>query len=199
MSNSNRSAKKELERIYGKGCFFNRAKVAEQIEAMGGIKTFKVFVQEKRFKGKPISHQITYHHLKHKSEGGKATVENGANVEEVAHQYLHSLPRNQEEIINNMLREFKLNCVMMTGDGQVQEAQSISFNFGEDVLVIPLYDNDERHKPEVARQQADERERAKHTKEYKKKKKYERLQNPTRAMKKRELQRMIEEEEDWDR
>lgn len=199
MSNSNRSAKKELERIYGKGCFFNRAKVAEQIEAMGGIKTFKVFVQEKRFKGKPISHQITYHHLKHKSEGGKATVENGANVEEVAHQYLHSLPRNQEEIINNMLREFKLNCVMMTGDGQVQEAQSISFNFGEDVLVIPLYDNDERHNPEVARQQAKEREKAKHTKEYKKKKKYERLQNPTRAMKKRELQRMIEEEEDWDR
>ena len=199
MSNSNRSAKKELERIYGKGCFFNRAKVAEQIEAMGGIKTFKVFVQEKRFKGKPISHQITYHHLKHKSEGGKATVENGANVEEVAHQYLHSLPRNQEEIINNMLREFKLNCVMMTGDGQVQEAQSISFNFGEDVLVIPLYDNDERHNPEVARQQAEERENAKHTKEYKKKKKYERLQNPTRAMKKRELQRMIEEEEDWDR
>ena len=199
MSNSNRSAKKELERIYGKGCFFNRAKVAEQIEAMGGIKTFKVFVQEKRFKGKPISHQITYHHLKHKSEGGKATVENGANVEEVAHQYLHSLPRNQEEIINNMLREFKLNCVMMTGDGQVQEAQSISFNFGEDVLVIPLYDNDERYNPEVARQQAEERERAKHTKEYKKKKKYERLQNPTRAMKKRELQKMIEEEEDWDR
>ena len=199
MSNSNRSAKKELERIYGKGCFFNRAKVAEQIEAMGGIKTFKVFVQEKKFKGKPISHQITYHHLKHKSEGGKATVENGANVEEVAHQYLHSLPRNQEEIINNMLREFKLNCIMMTGDGQVQEAQSISFNFGEDVLVIPLYDNDERHNPEVARQQAEEREKAKHTKEYKKKKKYERLQNPTRAMKKRELQRMIEEEEDWDR
>ena len=199
MSNSNCSAKKELERIYGKGCFFNRAKVAEQIEAMGGIKTFKVFVQEKKFKGKPISHQITYHHLKHKSEGGKATVENGANVEEVAHQYLHSLPRNQEEIINNMLREFKLNCVMMTGDGQVQEAQSISFNFGEDVLVIPLYDNDERHNPEVARQQAEEREKAKHTKEYKKKKKYERLQNPTRAMKKRELQRMIEEEEDCDR
>ena len=199
MSNSNCSAKKELERIYGKGCFFNRAKVAEQIEAMGGIKTFKVFVQEKKFKGKPISHQITYHHLKHKSEGGKATVENGANVEEVAHQYLHSLPRNQEEIINNMLREFKLNCVMMTGDGQVQEAQSISFNFGEDVLVIPLYDNDEKHNPEVARQQAEEREKAKHTKEYKKKKKYERLQNPTRAMKKRELQRMIEEEEDWDR
>lgn len=72
MSNSNRSAKKELERIYGKGCFFHRAHVAERIEEIGGIKTFKVFVKEKRFKGKPISHQITYHHLKHKSEGRKS-------------------------------------------------------------------------------------------------------------------------------
>ena len=68
MSNKNRSAKKELERLYGKGCFFNRARCAERIEAMGGIKTFKIFVQEKRFKGKPISHQITSHHLNHKSE-----------------------------------------------------------------------------------------------------------------------------------
>ena len=98
-----------------------------------------------------------------------------------------------------MLREFKLNCVMMTGDGQVQEAQSISFDFGEDVLVIPLYDNDERHNPEIARRQAEEREKQRHTEEYKKQKKRQRLQNPTRAMKKRELQKMIEEEEEWER
>ena len=195
MSKNNRSAKKELERIYGKGCFFERAHIAEKIEAMGGIRTFKIFVQEKKFKGKPISHQITYHHLKHRSEGGKATVENGANVEEAAHQYLHSLPRDQEEVINNMLREFKLNCVMMTGDGQIQEAKSISFDFGKDVLVIPLYDNDERHNPEIARQQAKERRK---TSEYKKQKKYERHKNPTRAMKKRELQQMIEEEDEWE-
>lgn len=198
MSNKNRSAKKELERIYGKGCFFNRARCAERIEAMGGIKTFKVFIQEKRFKGKPISHQITYHHLKHKSEGGKATVDNGANIEEVAHQYMHSLPREQEEVVNNMIRDFKLNCVVMTGNGEVQEAKSISFDFEEDVLVIPLVDNDERHNPEIARQQAAEREAKRHTEEYKKRKKYERLKNPTRAMKKKELQQMIEEEEEWE-
>ena len=209
MGKSNRSAKKELERIYGKGCFFERANIAERIEAMGGIRTFKIFVQEKKFKGKPISHQITYHHLRHRSEGGKSTVENGANVEEVAHQYLHSLPRDQEEVINNMLREFKLNCVMMTGDGQIQEAKSISFDFGEDVLVIPLYDNDERYNPEIAKQQAEERRREteearqrdeerRKTPEYKKQKKYERHKNPTRAMKKRELQQMIEEEDEWE-
>lgn len=209
MSKSNRSAKKELERLYGKGCFFKRAHIEERIEAMGGIRTFKVFVQEKKFKGKPISHQITYHHLKHKSEGGKATAENGANVEEIAHQYLHSLPRNQEEVINNMFREFKLNCVMMTGAGEIQQAQSISFNFGEDVLVIPLYDNTPESNPEVARQQAEERRRIaeearqkdeerRKSPEYKKKKKYERMKNPTRAMKKQDLKRRIEEEEEWE-
>lgn len=192
----NKKIRKELERIYGKGCFFDRAKVAERIERMGGIKTFKVFVQEKRFKGKPISTQISLHHLKHRSEGGGTTVENGANVEEIAHQYMHSLPREQEEIINNMLREFKLNCIMMTGDGQVQEAQSISFNFGEDVLTIPLYDNNERYNPEVARQQSEERKK---TIEQKKKEKYSKHKNPTRAMKKRELQQLIEEEDEWER
>ena len=30
MSKNNRSAKKELERIYGKGCFFERAHIAER-------------------------------------------------------------------------------------------------------------------------------------------------------------------------
>lgn len=207
MGKNNRSARKELERLYGRGCFFKRAGIEEKIEKIGGIRTFKLFVKEKRFKGKPISHQITYHHLKHKSERGKSTVENGANVEEIAHQYIHSLPRNQEEIINDMLREFKLGCVIMTGDGKIQEAKSISFNFEDDVLVIPLYDNDEKHNPDIAKEQA--REKAfqrqeevaeiKRTKSYKKKKKYERYKNPTRAMKKKELQQMIEEEEGWER
>ena len=51
MGKSNKAAKENLERIYGKGCFFNRACIAERIEKMGGIKTFKVFVKEKRYKG----------------------------------------------------------------------------------------------------------------------------------------------------
>lgn len=206
MSKSNRSARKDLERKYGKGCFFKRAHCEEQIEAIGGIKTFHVFIQEKKYKGKKISHQITYHHLKHRSEGGRTSEENGANVEEIAHQYLHSLPREQEEIINNMLREFKMNCYLTTGDGQIQQAQSITINFGEDVIVIPLEDNTPEYNPELAKQQARDRaiqrmeelEERKRTKEYKQAKKYERLKNPTRAMKKRDLQRMIDEEEGWE-
>ena len=86
MGKSNRHIKRKLERIYGKGCFFSRAHIAERIEAMGGIKTYRRFVEEKRYKGKKISHIITFHHLKHRSEGGQKSIENGANLEEIAHQ-----------------------------------------------------------------------------------------------------------------
>ncbi len=71
MSKNNKSARKQLERICGKGCFFDRAHCEEKIEQMDGIKTYKRFLKEKRYVGKKISHQITFHHLKHRSERRK--------------------------------------------------------------------------------------------------------------------------------
>lgn len=107
---SNKSAREALEAIYGRGCMFKRAKIAERIEAMGGIKTYKKFLEEKRYKPKDIKKLesiLTYHHLTHKFHGGKATVKNGAEVNALAHTYMHSLPEEQEEVINDMLRDFK--------------------------------------------------------------------------------------------
>ena len=68
MSNKrNKQARKELERIYGKGCFVARAKVAERIETPDEL-SFKRFAQKKKFKGKKTKNRMTFHHLKHKSE-----------------------------------------------------------------------------------------------------------------------------------
>lgn len=50
---------------------------------------------------------MTLHHLQHRSESGSTSAENGAIINELAHRYMHSLPRNQEEIINNYIREWK--------------------------------------------------------------------------------------------
>lgn len=69
---TNKAAREELERIYGKGCFFARAKLAERLEEKGIELSFRKFVERKIFKGKIISHRITYHHLKHKSERWKS-------------------------------------------------------------------------------------------------------------------------------
>lgn len=142
----NRIVREELEKIYGKGCFFFRADCAKRIEELGGIENFKTYVSKKRYKGKPISHRMTMHHLVHRSEGGPTTIENGANVEEIAHQYLHSLPREQEEIVNNMLREFKINCLVMNGKGEIQDYKSFNIDYDRvaEYIEIPAYENTEK-------------------------------------------------------
>ena len=109
-SKKNRKIREELERIYGKGCMFQKAKVEKRIEEIGGIKTYKQFKEQHRFtlkRERVFENMMTYHHLIHKSEGGETTVENGAVVASLPHMYMHSLPREQEEIINDMLRNFK--------------------------------------------------------------------------------------------
>lgn len=69
--------------------------------------------------------------------GGKATVENGANLEEIAHQYMHTLSRKDEEVANNMLRDWKLNYVAINGEEHGSVELSIDF---DDCIEIPLYD-----------------------------------------------------------
>lgn len=66
-SKKNKKAREELERIYGKGCFFTRARIAERIDTPEEL-SFKRFAQKRRFKGKKTKNRITFHHLKHKSE-----------------------------------------------------------------------------------------------------------------------------------
>lgn len=110
MSNSNREARLALARIFGNTCMFRKAHVEDFVDNLGTIKTYKTFKEEKHYaskKAKCLEQMLTYHHLKHKSEGGRATIENGAIINELAHRYLHLLPRNQEEIINDYLREWK--------------------------------------------------------------------------------------------
>ncbi len=186
MGGANKKMKEKLIQTYGGGCFFDRARVAERIERMGGIRTFKSFVTEKKFKGKSISYQLTVHHLVHRSAGGRTEEQNCANVSEIAHQYIHSLPFQQEQIVNDMLREFKMNCVTMKGDGTTLDASSITLDFEglrqappHEVITIPVYDNENK-------------------KEKNRSAKLEKHRNPTRAMKKRELQELIREEEDYE-
>lgn len=137
MGKNNKRAKEELMELYGKGCMFEKAHIAERIAKMGGIKTYASYLAGKKFKGKSIKKQLTYHHLQHKSDGGRATVENGAVVDVTAHAYLHSLPRHQEEIINNMLRAYKINF-MELNQGQVLGAGSLEVEDEIEFISIPI-------------------------------------------------------------
>lgn len=118
--NDNRIKREELQRIFGKGSMFQKSRSEEYIESLPKIKGFKRFVKEKKFTSKEINRltqRMNYHHLKHKSEGGATTLENGAVVSELEHRYMHDLPRPQEEIINNHIREWKVDYLMLTTEG----------------------------------------------------------------------------------
>ena len=70
-SHKNKKVREELEAIFGKNCMFKMARIAERIEAMGGIKTYKEFIEERRYTSKKIiqlERIRTLHHLKHRSE-----------------------------------------------------------------------------------------------------------------------------------
>ena len=151
-SKKNKKIRMQLEKMYGKGCFFARARLAERLEQIDKDLSFKRFVQKKIYSGKKISHQISLHHLQHSSEFGSTTVENGANVEEIAHQFLHSLPRDKEEIANNMLRQWKLNYIPMSGDEgtaisyDIENAGTIDLELGDDFIEIPVYTQTKKQK-----------------------------------------------------
>ena len=140
-SHKNKSIREKLEVKYGKGCMFRNAGIAERIEAMGGIKTYRQYKEEHRYKIKKIiqlEKQMTLHHLKHKSEGGPTSGHNSAVVSALAHGYLHSLPRDQEEIVNNMLRDYKFRASTISiGKSLEVEGQEFEFDL-TDCIEIPL-------------------------------------------------------------
>lgn len=109
--------------------------------------------QRRKLKGyKKSDDQITYHHLRAKRNGGKATEENGALVKGYNHQWLEGLPEEEREAINNRLREFKLNFsgIAITDNGiETVKSGSIPLEFDfkdNDTIIIPVFDNQKSDK-----------------------------------------------------
>lgn len=93
---SNRSAREQLERIYGKKCML-----------CNGIRNIKPPLPKNiKLKGN-IARQLTYHHLVPKHLGGQATVENGAELCRSCHDWLEQLSKTEREQVNDELREYK--------------------------------------------------------------------------------------------
>jgi len=94
---SNKKAREELERRYGKECF---------IEKLG----LRKFDKPRRYtsKGqKKKMKQLTYHHIREKSKGGDATVENGALLSNENHTWFHKQSLEKQEKMNNIFQDYK--------------------------------------------------------------------------------------------
>ena len=105
----NQKVRLELEQLYGKGDMFDKAGIEQKVEQLRTIKTYRQYLEEKHYKRKFISHYdklMTVHHLKHKADGGETNIKNCVLTSSLKQMYIHSLPRKDEEVINNMLREY---------------------------------------------------------------------------------------------
>lgn len=94
---SNKKAKEDLIRQYGAECFIEKLKLRKD-------------VKPKRYKGKgqmKRMRQLTYHHIKMKKDGGKATRENGALLSAENHSWFHQQSPQAQGYMNAMFQEYK--------------------------------------------------------------------------------------------
>lgn len=147
MSKSNREIRIKLARIFGSGCMFQKSHAEEYIKKIGTIKTYKQFKNETHYKSKKVKalqSLMTLHHLQHTSENGDTTVNNCIIINQLAHRYIHSLPREQEEIINDYIREWKKMNYQKCKIQQVNyiqaefEIELAEIETGKSLIVRPL-------------------------------------------------------------
>ena len=94
---SNKKAKEELIRIYGAECFIDKLKLRKDV----GPKRYKGKKQMQQMK------QLTYHHIKMKKDGGRATRENGALLSAENHAWFHKQNEQAQREMNELFQEYK--------------------------------------------------------------------------------------------
>lgn len=94
---SNKKAKEELIRIYGAECFIEKLKLRQDDKP----RRYTGKAQMKRMK------QLTYHHIKMKKDGGKATQENGAVLSAENHAWFHQQSEQSQAQMNAIFQEYK--------------------------------------------------------------------------------------------
>ena len=137
---SNKSARQELERLFGKKCMI------EQL----GIR-YIPSKERRKIKGyTKYDEYLTFHHIKEKHNGGKSTPENGALIKGYNHRWLHTLPDYQKEQINEALQQYKLALlakrVEVDEKGNTKEVvEEIPLDFSaDDFITLPAFDTDKK-------------------------------------------------------
>ena len=94
---SNKNAKQELIKRYGAECFIEKLHLRKDTTP----RRYTSKGQKKRMK------QLTYHHIRMKKDGGKATVENGALLSAENHSWFHQQSPQAQGYMNAMFQEYK--------------------------------------------------------------------------------------------
>ena len=94
---SNKEAKQRLIELYGAECFIEKLHLRTDTEP----RQYTSKGQYKRMK------QLTYHHIREKQYGGKATVENGAILSEENHIWFNEQSKEAQKQMNELFQKYK--------------------------------------------------------------------------------------------
>ena len=94
---SNKRAKERLIQLYGAECFIEKLHLRTDTEP----RQYTSKGQYKRMK------QLTYHHIREKQYGGKATVENGAILSEENHIWFNEQSKEAQKQMNELFQQYK--------------------------------------------------------------------------------------------
>lgn len=139
---SNKKAKEELIRRYGAECFIEKLKLRKDTEP----RKYKGKGQMKKMK------QLTYHHIRMKKDGGRATVENGALLSAENHAWFHKQNSQDQAIMNAMFQEYKK---------QYQECQVVfvdELNLGFEIKAMEFHIDEREQKKEKYNRAKEKRE-----------------------------------------
>lgn len=139
---SNKRVKEELIRRYGAECFIEKLKLRKDIEP----RRYKGKGQMKKMK------QLTYHHIKMKKDGGRATVENGALLSAENHAWFHKQSSQDQATMNAMFQEYKK---------QYQECQVVfvdELDLGFEIKAMEFHIDEREQKKEKYNRAKEKRE-----------------------------------------
>ena len=94
--------------------------------------------------------QLTYHHIKMKKDGGRATIENGALLSAENHAWFHKQSLEKQSEMNRAFQEYKMAFAELTTEG-IKQAQRLEIDMSN-CMTIPLENNRETTKHRRARE-----------------------------------------------
>lgn len=127
---SNKRAKQKLIELYGSECFIEKLHLRVDTEP----RRYTSKGQRKRMK------QLTYHHIREKQYGGKATVENGAILSEENHIWFNEQSKEAQKQMNELFQKYKHSV-----ECKVEFVEELDTRFSIASAIIVLSDLEKEH------------------------------------------------------
>ena len=145
----NAEMKRRLIGIFGYKCFIEELGIRSHKEIDKDLARFKGKGQRKKM------YALTYHHIVEKCRGGKSSIENGALLRNINHQWFNTLSKERQAEINSLFQAYKrefltkpiIQVTALTTE-EIQKPMIIDLNKSteleeernEDYLIIPAQD-----------------------------------------------------------